>query len=419
MDCKLKSLNSIIGFFLLKIFFGIIIISLSARLASSFDFNLFSQFFILFAYFNLVSTAGLQNGIIREIAILHDDPHAAVKVVGAATAIIATVGLVLLIGAIIFGSAISNVLVDKSEYAWLIPLLAVLAAISAYGQMLCAVSTGKGRVAMSLLAQASALIISGVLCSVFLQKQNAYTAVAAFAFGSALLPIFAYFALGKDRNQMIIWPVFDRVILARLLRFSGAFVITASSMPLALFLLRDVYRDMMGAEALSHWLAANRISDVLTQFVGVYMAQLFLPNIATSQSSIDAKRHIIYTAGIVFACMLAGLACYLLVPKFWVSNFLAPQFIAGISIITAYIIGDTIRVFPSLALYTALGTNRTNIYATLEIANALLFCLLSILFLSYGLILAPAFAYIITNICISLLGYVFLHKKLHATSQQN
>ena len=412
-----KKLNLIIGFFTLKIFFGIIIISLSAKLASSFDFNLFSQFFILFAYFNLVSTAGLQNGTIREIAVLHDDPHSAVRVVGAATAIIATVGLALLIAAIIFGSVISDLLVDKSEYAWLIPLLAILAAISAYGQMLCAVLTGKGRVVMSLLAQAFALIISGILCSAFLQKQNASAAVAAFAFGSALLPIFAYFALGKDRNQMIIWPVFDRAILAKLLRFSGAFVITASSMPLALFLLRDVYRDMMGAEALSHWLAANRISDVLTQFVGVYMAQLFLPNIATAQSSIDARRHITHTVGIVFAYMLAGLACYSLAPKFWVSNFLAPQFIAGISIITAYIIGDTIRVFPSLVLYTALGTNRISLYATLEIANALVFCLLAILFLSYGLILAPAFAYILANICISILGYILLSKKLYAIGQ--
>jgi O-antigen/teichoic acid export membrane protein len=366
-----KGLLFLGAFFGTKVLAGLVLLKLSTGLLAVADFALFSQFVMLWALLNLIASGGVQNGLIRQIAGADDD-------VAARTAFRAGVRIwaaaaVVLVPLILLRDAVSVTLVGTVEAAWLVPWLVGGAILAGAGQLCSSVLIGSGRLAANLASQTAGLIGGFVAAVACLYQAGAGWAVLAFAGGSLLTPLTAWFlarslpALGSGRPG----PLAPEV--RTLMSYSGAFLAVAVVTPAVLFALRHFYREAFGIEALAEWLVANRISDVSTQLIGLFMVQWYLPTISGAGRTPSESRTATLTAFVVgSAVMLLLLAVFVIGAPVLVPLLLSEQYLAASRSIGLYMLGDVMRVAVSIAMFQALSQRRLRAYFGIEAAAAAL-----------------------------------------------
>jgi O-antigen/teichoic acid export membrane protein len=203
--------------------------------------------------------------------------------------------------------------------------------------------------------------------------------------GAAALPFTAFLHL-KWRPT--------RQGLRDLLGYSAAIVSTLGFTALTLFALRSLYREQFGTTELGYWLAANRISDMSTQFVGLFMLQAFVPQLATASSPEDRRRLILRYGSIAAGLMGAALLVFLVASGPLVRLFLSSAYLPAISGIRLYMTGDFLRVWASLAMFTAFANGRPARFAAIEIATMGLMAVLTLALIAADEVHAPQIAYV-------------------------
>ena len=155
-------------------------------------------------------------------------------------------------------------------------------------------------------------------------------------------------------------PSFDRLkaTLREILRYSSATLTLAAGTMLVLFGLRFGYQETFGLTLLGFWLAANRISDTSTQFVGLGYLQLLVPRLTKVEDRREARRLIGASWLLATATMAAPLAVFVLAPSFFVGLILSDAYLPAIAGIILYMMGDIARATGSLGMHVQLARGR-------------------------------------------------------------
>jgi O-antigen/teichoic acid export membrane protein len=384
---------AVAGFFGLRLLLAVVIIKLSALHLPLTEFATFSQFLMFLGFLNLISTAGLQNGVVRQIAA-DRSPLNVRSVMRAATGLWAAVVVVIGLAVIICRSQVSQLLVGDARGACAIPALVVLAAFAGGGQVICALLTGSGRVTSSLTAQAVGLVAATAAGSWGLLHQHALLAVLGYGAGALATPLTALW-LARDLHPLGRGATRDLLQEGRqLLGLSGSFAVVASLMPLALFVMRRLFQLRFGLAALSFWLVANRISDVNTQLLGLYMAQVYLPAAANAQDDAALRRLIGRVFLTASAVMASALCVFAAGHSVLVTLFLSKAYAPATGGILIYMSGDLMRVATSIASNTALARRRVLAYIAIEAASVSLFVAFTTALMWIGAGLAPNLGYL-------------------------
>ena len=391
-----RGLLSLGAFFGAKVLAGLFLLKLSAELLPVAGFALFSQFVMLWALLNLIASGGVQNGLIRQVAGADSDVaartafRAGLRIWGAAALV-----LLLLIP---LKDAVSVALVGTATAAWMTPWLVAGAILAGAGQLCSSVLIGSGRLASNVASQTAGLLGGFVAAVVCLYQTEAGWAVIAFAGGSLLTPVTAWFlarrlpALGRGRSG----PVGPEV--RTLVGYSGAFLAVAVVTPAVLFALRHFYREAFGIDALAEWLVANRISDVSTQLIGLFMVQWYLPTISGAGWTVARDRKTSLTAFLIgSATMGLLLAVFLVGAPVLVPLLLSDQYLTASPSIGLYMLGDVFRVSVSIAMFHALARRRLWAYLGVETSSAALIGVLVAVGIQQNLIEAPYLGYVAAN----------------------
>jgi O-antigen/teichoic acid export membrane protein len=388
-----RGVLSLGAFFGAKVLIGLALLKLSAEHLSLAGFALFSQFVMLWALLNLVASGGVQNGLIRQIAGADTD-IAARTAFRAGARIWATAAIVVL-GLILLKEIVSVTLVGNADASWIVPWLVVAAILAGAGQLCSAVLIGSGRLTANVSAQAAGLVAGFVAAAACLYKAEAEWAVVAFAGGSLLTPVTAWVfarklsALGHGPADLVGAEV--RVLLG----YSGAFIAVAIVTPAVLFAVRHFYREAFGIDALAEWLVANRISDVSTQLIGLFMVQWYLPTISGTDRTVSQNRTTSLTAFLVGSAVMALLLMIFMIgAPFLVPLFLSQQYLSASTSIGIYMLGDVLRVAVSVAMFHALARRRLWTYLGVETASAALIGVLVSIGVHLGRIDAPYVGYL-------------------------
>jgi O-antigen/teichoic acid export membrane protein len=179
-----------------------------------------------------------------------------------------------------------------------------------------------------------------------------------------------------------------------LIRYSTAFGATSGYTALVLFGLRSVYRHHFGATALGYWIAANRISDMSTQLLGLFFIQFYVSHVANLHDEADRRAFVVrcWAAGaalMTFAFLVFWIAGRQLVPL-----FLSSAFLPATPIIQTYLLGDVLTVWAALAMYTAFARGRPAQYAAIEMATVSLMAVIAMALIAAGDPRAPQLAYV-------------------------
>jgi O-antigen/teichoic acid export membrane protein len=395
-------------FFAFKVLVGLLLVAASARFLSVAGFAVFSQLFLFLALITTVAAGGVQHGLVRQIAAAHGEPRASRTAVRAALMIWAAVACLIFTAAFLARGWISWVLVGGDTVAAAIPVVVGLALTTGVNQIFCATLTGYGRAPTSLFLQGMGLAVGGALSITLLMRGEAALAVVAYAAGPAVTAL-GGLALTKGEvflPRTELNPVPPEI--RRLLGFSIAYLLTAALTPLTLFMLRHFFRQAFGVEELGYWLAANRISDVTTQLLGLFMAQAFLPAMARATSRRQGLRLAFYSWLIGTGVMLTGLLIFASDPSLWVRIFLSGRFLPAIPFIIGYMVGDVARVSGSIALHTALARGRLRLYVAIEACTATLIGLFALTGIAMGYEAAGYLAYPAAYILVALASWAIV-----------
>jgi O-antigen/teichoic acid export membrane protein len=407
----MRRLASVPAFFGLRVASALLLLKLSASFLPVAGFAVFSQLMLLAALINMVAVGGAQNGLIRQAAAAADEA-ALGRVQGAAFAIWATVAPLLLI-AVIAGSAhLSRLLVGVGGYWPVVIGIALIGLAGGPGQIWCGLLSGRQRVPHSLGAQATGLVAGTAAAGFLIARGDPAAATLAFASGSLVTTGIAYL-LARPLRAPLAWPRSATADLRALLEYSAAFAATSGYTSVVLFGLRSVYRAAFGATALGYWVAANRISDMSTQLLGLFMIQFVVPHLAAARD--EAARR-----GLLLRCWAAGSATMALGPLVFavaarplVHLFLSDAFLPATPAIRTYMIGDVLRVTASLAMYAAFARGRPARYAGIEMGTLTLMAAVTLALVSAGRPHAPQIGYVAAYGIVALLvGAAFLWPRL-------
>jgi O-antigen/teichoic acid export membrane protein len=387
-------LGAIGVYFMLRIGCALILLKLAASRLSVAGFVEFSQYLAFASLMALLAVGGTQNGLIRQVAAARSRADLA-ETVAAAAAIWLAASVALLVVVSLGARFIGIVLVGHGGEGMVVVALAAIAILGGPGQVRCSMLTGQGRMIASLAIQGAGLIAGAAGAAWFALRGNPTAAALAFACGS-LIPSVPVLALAFRRHA---WPPVAALLAQakQLLRFSLAFGAVAAAIPLTLFALRWQYRDAFGDEALGHWLSANRISDLSTQLIGLFMLQVFVPHVAQLTDSAARRRFMLACGAGGMAIMALPLIAFSLAAEPLVRLFLSPSFLPAIPAIQTYMAGDMLRAWTSIAIFTAFAAGRAERYAALELTVIGSMAVITLVLMGRGFASAPQWAYFATH----------------------
>jgi O-antigen/teichoic acid export membrane protein len=367
---------------------ALILLKLSTIFLSVADFASFAQFLAFAALLNMAVVGGAQNGLIRQSAAAPDDAALAEVHSAALTIWLAAIALLGFPIALLSGG-ISHALTGTSGYWGVVIGLAALALAAGPGQILWSLLSGRNRVAQSLGAQTLGLVVATAAAGWFIVHGNFVAAAIGFACGPliatvAALPFAARLRLRWKSGKTGVRP---------LLGYSAAMAATLGFSALVLFALRWFYRDRFGGTELGYWLAANRISDMSTQLLGLFMLQLFVPRLTNTSDPAERAR-LAVRYGLAGAALTgAALAIFLVASRPLVHLFLSDAYLPAIPGIRLYMVGDFFRVWVSVAMFGAFAAGKPGRYAAIEIATIAAMALMTVALAGSGYVRAPQMAY--------------------------
>lgn len=401
----IRGIGVIALFFALRIGCALLLLKLAASQLSVGGFADLSQYLAFASLVTLLAVGGVQNGLIRQVAASGSRIEL-VETLAAAGAIWVAASAALLIAALLGANSIAVILVGHKGDPIVIIALTAIAILAGPGQIRCSTLSGRGRMIASLAIQGLGLALGTAGAALLTWRGQPAAAALAFACGSVVpsLPVIADVWGGWMK------PPLQAVALhiRQLVQFSIAFGAVSAAAPLTLFALRFQYRETFGQTALAHWLSANRISDLSTQLIGLFMVQIFVPKLARMTDP-EARRRFILTCGFVgMAVMAVPLLTFSIAAEPLVRLFLSPSFVPAIPAIQTYMAGDMLRIWTSMAIYTAFAQGKAERYAALELLAVGSIAALTILLMREGFSTAPQRAYFATHagFCIVLLAVV-------------
>lgn len=412
----IRRLAAIGGFFVLRIGCALVLLKLAASRLSVAGFADFSQYLAFASLVTLLAVGATQNGLIRQVAAARSRADLG-ETLAAAAAIWLAASAVLLLAALLAARFIGVVLVGHGGEAAVVVALTAIGILAGPGQIRCSMLTGQGRTIASLAIQSAGLLVSVAGAAWFALRGDPVMAGLAFACGS-LIPSLPVLALAVRRHALP--PLAAVLAQARqLLRFSLAFGAVAAAAPLTLFALRWQYRGAFGDEALGHWLSANKISDLSTQLIGLFMLQVFVPHLAQLGDPRARRQFTLACGAGGMAVMALPLIAFSLAAEPLVRLFLSPSFLPAIPAIQTYMAGDMLRVWTSMAIYTAFAAGRAERYAGLELAVIGSIAAITAVSVGQGYLNAPQWAYFATHAAVGagFLGWLVASSRAPAAAR--
>jgi O-antigen/teichoic acid export membrane protein len=379
-------------YFALRIASALLLLKLSASFLPVSGFAVFSQLMLFASLLNLVAIGGTQNGLIRQAAAA-EDKDALARRQSAALLIWAGAFPLLALSIIAASGHISTILVGTRDEWPVVIAIALLALAAGPGQVWCSILSGRKHVAASLTAQALGLLTSTAIAAWLISRGAAIPATIGFASGS-LVTMTVSFLFAAKLHIPFASPRVALPEVRSLLRYSVAFATTTGFTSILLFGLRSLYRESFSATMLGYWIAANRISDMSTQLLGLFMIQFFVPHFAMMETEAARRRLVLrcWAAGV--AGMAVAVTIFSVASRPLVHLFLSDAFLPAIPAIRLYMLGDLLRVWVSLAMYTAFASGKPGRYAGMEIATLATMGVITVLFISAGEAQAPQFGYV-------------------------
>jgi PST family polysaccharide transporter len=262
----------------------------------------------------------------------------------------------------------------------------------AVNNLLLAIVNGKKEVVGYVIANISGSIISVLLTGILALSFGLYGALVAFAVNPAVVLIATALLLRRMqwfRLKTLLGKI-DSGAVRELFGFAIMGGTSALALPLAQILIRDQVVSTLGLNVAGFWQASWKISELYLMLVTTTLSVYYLPRLAEIRSAAEMKIEITKVYGVVLPLVIFGAGMIYILRDFIISLLFTPEFLPMRELFPWQLTGDVIKIGSWVIAYVMLGRAMVKTFVVTEIAFAIVFYCLSILFIGkFGIVGVP------------------------------
>ncbi|WP_169721046.1 O-antigen translocase [Chitinibacter tainanensis] len=366
---------------LIKAASGLVIIKLLALNLGPEQFGLLGQMFAFVAIVSMFSGGGVTNGLIRELSA-NLDIETRKRKIGAAVRISVAVSGVVSFFLIFSSKYLATEILQRPDLYWAFLLLAVSHWFVGFNNLSQALFSSfhdvNSLVATNIVGALAGLLLFSILLLKF-EFVGALTGAVCLPAISGLVAFFVWKYRAPSGFDKIAWQGSWEDI-NQLLSYSFVMLVAVVAVPLSQMVVRDNMGTEYGWATVGYWQGILKISDVYMQFLGVLLANYFLPRVSADIHYMgvvkELKKFLFPLWGFFF---LAFLSVYLIRDELIILLF-STDFLPMRDYFFPQMLGDFFRVATSCFVYIALAKGEKILPIGAEIFQGL-----GIVFFSYSL----------------------------------
>lgn len=393
-----------------KIISGLIVIKLMASELGPEGFGLLGQLMTVVAITTMLAGGGITNGVIRSLASNPISTPEGKRWLSAAFTLTTGISAAVAFACILLAQPLSGMLL-KGDYAYLFMTLALVQAVVAYGNLVVAEASSRGDSAFYARINIIGTLLATCALAILVKNYGFQGA----AFGLVLMPalpgiIALHHALRRRRDMLDSWkweP--DRHRTQRLLSFSTATVIGATSIPAAHLFIREVLGSNTGWTTVGHWQGVVKISDVYMQFVGVFLINYAMPRFAAAIDTDRALTELAKVLALLLGIVTTGLAVLYALRNWAIILIFSDAFLPMSDLLPAQLAGDLLRTTAASISFFFMARGYVSVSIGYEFLQGPILAILFILFQDGAGIYAPVYAHLASNaILAATMGLILL-----------
>lgn len=300
--------------------------------------------------------------------------------------------VIIAVGLVFMSQTLAKMILHRGEMSPVFVWLALALPAMAVNNLLLAIVNGKKEVVGYVIANISGSIISVLLTGILALSFGLYGALVAFAVNPAVVLIATALLLRRMqwfRLKTLLGKI-DSGAVRELFGFAIMGGTSALALPLAQILIRDQVVSTLGLNVAGFWQASWKISELYLMLVTTTLSVYYLPRLAEIRSAAEMKIEITKVYGVVLPLVIFGAGMIYILRDFIISLLFTPEFLPMRELFPWQLTGDVIKIGSWVIAYVMLGRAMVKTFVVTEIAFAIVFYCLSILFIGkFGIVGVP------------------------------
>lgn len=366
-----------------------------------------------FANFTSIATAfaggGVSVGVTKYVAEQRASDTPSASLLGTALGIALLCSFVLSCILLIWRQAFSLWLFGSDAYSGILAASAAVLVPAALNSLLLAMLAGHMKVRKIVMLNVAASFASLLLMAamtIYGGLQGALLALAMAQFSAFLLSLW----FGGWAALQRIHPLFERNSLRLLARYSAMALVSATTLPLALMIVRNHLGETISWEAAGYWQGVWKISEAYLLLVTASFGVYYLPRLSEIHEPALLKREILhgYSVLLPIAALSAG-AIYLLREPITRILF-SDAFLPMTDLFAFQLAGDVLKVGSWMIAHLMLAKAMTVSFIASEVLFAACFVIMSLLFTAHFGTVGVSYAFALSYLIYwAGMGWVYFH----------
>lgn len=384
-----------------------------AGLALVGQFQSFSQICMTLAQ------AGLSQGVVKYTAEYKENPPLFDSLLGAATRITLISSCITSV-VLIFGSDIlSNYILDSNNYGFVFIFFGATITFFALNSLVLSVLNGTGNILLFTKINIGQSLYSLVFTTILVFFFGLKGALVALATNQAI--VFALAAISLKKSKAFdfgsFFSAYSKKAGTGLLKYALMAITTVLSVTGSHIFVRSYLGESLGWEQAGYWQAVWTISTMYLSVVTMTLSVYYLPKLSSAKGK-ELKKELINGYIFIIPITVASATTLYLLRDIIISLLFSESFEPMRELFMWQLIGDVFKIAAWLLAYLMLAKTLLRTYIATEIAFAVTFSGLTVLYVeSFGLIgVTYAFA---TNYLVYLFVVIGIARRFFAHPQSN
>lgn len=364
----------------------------------------------LLSFIKLVSTGGVEQGVVKYLSEHAHDRHTQKKYIIHAIQIASFFSCLIGVILVLFRSKLNSWIFIKEDYHFLFIVIGLTSILFSLNLIFLNILNGlrelKRFIVINIIGNLFALCVTLMLFYLY----DLQGILLGFCIQQSIVIIPTIILVRNDWWLRISFvQSMDKKVVKNLFKFSSMAIVSALTIPLSLFLIRHHISDVLSEDHAGMWEALVRISSVFIIVIGASFSTYLLPTFSALKG-IELRYELLKTYKIVIPACIAIATVLFLVRILIIKLLYSDAFLQIEHLFIYQVIGDTVKAISLVTGYLIVSRGMAKAY----IINELLF-LISYTGLSYFLvqhygIKGATLSYIVaTSLC--LLFHIILFRK--------
>jgi O-antigen/teichoic acid export membrane protein len=384
---------------------------------------LLGQLSNLSSFFTTISTAGIGNGVTKNIAQLNSNKKSILTFLNTSILITIVASLIVSLILFLFGKYLSIKYLYSEEYSSIFYIFGLCILFYSINQLIISVINGFKNYRLYILVNISINLISLFLTVFLVYFYNVYGALLAFVTVQSIVFFYTLFLIRRESwwiNFLSNWNL--KINLEVLNELSGFTLITLISgflTPIAFMIVRGYIIDSISIQNAGLWEALNRISNLYLMLVTASISVYYVPKLASLNSTFEQFIELKKTFKIIIPITIFISFSIYIFRFFIIKVLFTDEFKEVAELMPFQLLGDVFKISSWLFTYLFIAKRMVYTFIIMEFFASFIFVISNCYLIHFYGLYGSTIAYMITYLIYFIISFFIIKRKNHISPEIN